>query len=97
MNTFPPETRTPPLPVIAFIGCPELHKDVGSFFNHTIRPPFFSVGLAEPSESLLVRLFGEQAGCPPASWWTAYLVHVGLQQLCIETLHITLDRRLRQP
>jgi hypothetical protein len=59
MNVLPNELRTPPLPVIAFVGCPALHKDMGSYFNHTIRPPFFSVGLAEANESLLVRLFGE--------------------------------------
>lgn len=59
MNNLPAELRTPPLPLIAFIGCPELHKDVGMYFNQTLRPPFFSVGLAEPNEQLLIRLFGE--------------------------------------
>eukprot|EP00882_Tetradesmus_deserticola_P019658 GHRQ01021179.1.p1 GENE.GHRQ01021179.1~~GHRQ01021179.1.p1 ORF type:complete len:191 (+),score=59.16 GHRQ01021179.1:301-873(+) len=67
MNALPSELRTPPLPVIAFVGCPELHKDVGSYFNHTIRPPFFAVGLAEANESLLVRLFGVKRQPKPFS------------------------------
>jgi hypothetical protein len=71
MNSLPNELRTPPLPVIAFIGCSELHKDVGSYFNHTIRPPFFSVGLAEANESLLVRLFGECNCCCSRGRWQA--------------------------
>lgn len=67
MNSLPPELRTPPLALIAFIGCPELHKDVGAYFNATLRPPFVSVGLAEPSEPLLLRLFGGQRATKPFS------------------------------
>jgi hypothetical protein len=63
MNALPAELRTPPLPVTAFVGCPELHKEVGTYFNATLRPPLFSVGLAEANESLLGRLFGEADHC----------------------------------
>jgi hypothetical protein len=58
MQHLAPELRTPPLPVVALVGCPELHKDVGAFFGATMRPPFYSVGLAEPNEAALQRMFG---------------------------------------
>lgn len=58
MNQLPQELRTPPLPVVAFISCPELHKDIGTFFNANLRPPLFFVSLPEANESVLARLFG---------------------------------------
>jgi hypothetical protein len=64
MNALPPELRTPPLPVVALVGCAELHKELGAYFNANLRPPLFSVGLAEANESLLGRLFGASGvGC----------------------------------
>lgn len=58
MNLLPAELRTPPLPVVAFINCAELHKDIGTYFNATLRPPLFFVSLPEANEAVLVRLFG---------------------------------------
>lgn len=59
MNQLAAELRTPPLPVLAFINCPELHKDIGTYFNATLRPPLFFVSLPEANEAVLARLFGE--------------------------------------
>ena len=61
MNQLAAELRTPPLPVISFINCPELHKDIGTYFNSNLRPPLFFVSLPEANEAVLVRLFGEHA------------------------------------
>lgn len=58
LNTYPPEIRTPPLPLVAFVGCQELHKDIGTFFSQVLRPPLVSLGVADASEHLLTRLFG---------------------------------------
>jgi hypothetical protein len=58
MNALPAELRTPPLPLIVFIGCPDVHKEVGISINQYVHPPFFPIGLTEPSEPLLVRVFG---------------------------------------
>lgn len=60
MNQLPAELRTPPLPVISFINCPELHKDIGTYFNATLRPPLFFVSLPEANEAVLARLFGKE-------------------------------------
>jgi len=62
MNTYPVEYKSPPLPLIAFVGCPELHKDIGTFFSQVLRPPLLSLGVADASEQLLTRVFG---GCQP--------------------------------
>jgi hypothetical protein len=62
MNQLAAELRTPPLPVLALINCPELHKDIGTYFNATLRPPLFFVSLPEANETVLARLFGECAG-----------------------------------
>lgn len=61
MNQVPAELRTPPLPVIAFVNCAELHKDIGTYFNTYLRPPLFFVSLPEANEAVLGRLFGK--GC----------------------------------
>lgn len=59
MNQYPAELRTPPLPLVALVGSPELHREVGSYFSQGLRPPVVSVvGVAEPNEQLLGRLFG---------------------------------------
>jgi hypothetical protein len=57
---YPPELRTPPLPLVAFVGRPEFHKEVGAFFSHVLRPPIITVGIAEPHEHILAKLFGER-------------------------------------
>lgn len=54
----PPEVRTPPLPLVAFVGCPEYHKDLGSFLSTALRPPLVSLGVADATDPLLHRIFG---------------------------------------
>jgi len=58
-NYYPLEYRTPPLPLVALIGCPEVHKDVADFFVHQLRPPLVSLFTStEPTEQFLSRNFG---------------------------------------
>ena len=56
---FPPEHRTPPLPLIALVGCPEFHKEVGDYFVQQLRPPLVSLSSAEPVEQFVPRAFSE--------------------------------------
>lgn len=65
MNHYPPELRTPPLPLVALVGSPELHREAGAFFSQTLRPPIVSVGVAEAKEQLLSRLFGPRKATDP--------------------------------
>ena len=59
VQSFPPEHRTPPLPLIALVGCPEHHKEVGDYFVQLLRPPLVSLSSAEPVEQFLPRAFSE--------------------------------------
>lgn len=59
VNSYPPEYRTPPLPLIALLGCPEHHKDVGDYLVQQHRPPLVSLSSAEPLDSFVPRVFGE--------------------------------------
>ncbi|KAL0042524.1 hypothetical protein WJX79_002345 [Trebouxia sp. C0005] len=58
MDYYPPELVTPPLALVALLGCPELHSTVGEFLRSQHRPPINSIGLAEPQSAS--RLFGER-------------------------------------
>lgn len=57
---YSPESRTPPLPLISIIGCPEYHKDVAEFFVQQLRPPLVSLCANESVEQFVPRAFG---GC----------------------------------
>lgn len=59
MNLQSADLRTPPLPLVACINCPELHKDVGAYFNANSRSPVFAVSLPEANETVLARMFGK--------------------------------------
>ena len=57
MDFFPPEIATPPLALVALLGCPDLHGIVGEFLRAAHKPPINSLGIAEPA--MAARLFGE--------------------------------------
>lgn len=58
MDCYPPELVTPPLALVALLGCPELHSSVGEFLRSQHRPPINSIGLADPQSAS--RLLGER-------------------------------------
>lgn len=59
-SSYPLEFRTPPLPLVALIGCAEVHKDVADFFVHHLRPPLVSLfTTAEATEQFIARNFGK--------------------------------------
>ncbi|GIM12975.1 hypothetical protein Vretimale_16160, partial [Volvox reticuliferus] len=55
---YPQEHRTPPLPLVALLGCPELHRDIGDYFIQHHRPPLVFHGSNEPLEQFVSRAFG---------------------------------------
>ena len=58
-SQYPLEYRTPPLPLVALIGCHEVHKEVADFFVHQLRPPLVSLfTTAEATEQFVARNFG---------------------------------------
>ena len=56
MDTYSSELVTPPLALVALLGCPEMHSTVGEFLRSQHRPPINSIGLADPHSA--TRLFG---------------------------------------
>ena len=61
MEYYPSELVTPPLALVALLGCPELHSTVGEFLRSQHRPPINSIGVAEPQSA--ARLFGKSPTC----------------------------------
>ena len=61
MEYYPSELVTPPLALVALLGCAELHSTVGEFLRSQHRPPINSIGLADPQSA--ARLFGELTTC----------------------------------
>ena len=60
-SQYPLEYRTPPLPLVALIGCNEVHKEVADFFVHSLRPPLVSLfTTAEATDQFIARNFGEE-------------------------------------
>ena len=57
MDFYPAELATPPLALVALLGCPDLHAIVGEFLRAAHKPPINSLGIAEPT--MAARLFGE--------------------------------------
>ena len=72
-SQYPLEYRTPPLPLVALIGCNEVHKEVADFFVHQLRPPLVSLFTsAEATEQFVARNFGKGAtawACMTARAW----------------------------
>lgn len=67
---YPQEHRTPPLPLVALLGVPELHREISDYFIQQHRPPLVFHGSSEPLEQFVARAFGED--------WTLYFLHPGL-------------------
>ncbi|GAX76923.1 hypothetical protein CEUSTIGMA_g4370.t1 [Chlamydomonas eustigma] len=67
-SLYPLEYRTPPLPLVALVGCNEAHKDVADFFVHQLKPPLVSLfTTAEATEQFVARNFGPgKRGLPPS-------------------------------
>lgn len=59
-SSLPAECRTPPLPLAALVGAPDVHRDFGLWASQVLRPPLVAVAVAEPNEAVLTRFFGER-------------------------------------
>lgn len=57
-SALPSELRTPPLPLVALVGHPEVHRDLGVWASQVLRPPLVAIAVADANESVLARLFG---------------------------------------
>ncbi len=57
MEFYPAELATPPLALVALLGCPDMHGIVGEFLRAAQKPPINSLGIAEPA--MAAPLFGE--------------------------------------
>ena len=57
-SALPSELRTPPLPLVALVGHPEVHRELGVWASQVLRPPLVAIAVAEANESVLARLFG---------------------------------------
>eukprot|EP00798_Chlamydomonas_sp_ICE-L_P013771 gene13771-19679_t len=78
---FPPEHRTPPLPLVSLFGSPECHKCVSDYFVQILRPPLVSLSAAEPIDGSLAKYFGHgkhtltsqpPAGILKADWFNKH-------------------------
>ncbi|KAK9839808.1 hypothetical protein WJX81_003235 [Elliptochloris bilobata] len=65
MEYYASEVVTPPLALVALLGCPALHGRVGEYLRAAQKPPINSLGVAEPSAA--PRLFGERKPSSGAS------------------------------
>ena len=73
MDFYPAELATPPLALVALLGCPDLHAIVGEFLRAAHKPPINSLGIAEPT--MAARLFGEylqQHQVRPCHQWSPH-------------------------
>jgi hypothetical protein len=66
LQSLPQELRTPPLPLVALVGSPEVHREFGVWASQVLRPPLVAVAVADANEGVLTRLFGECACLPLA-------------------------------
>lgn len=57
MDYYPAEVATPPLALVALLGCPGLHGIVGEFLRAAHKPPINSLGIGDPA--MAGRIFGE--------------------------------------
>ena len=63
MDYYPAEVATPPLALVALLGCPGLHGIVGEFLRAAHKPPINSLGIGDPA--MAARIFGENILLPP--------------------------------
>jgi len=63
LQSLPTELRTPPLPLIALVGSPEVHREFGVWATQVLRPPMVAMAVADANEPVLARLFGELSLC----------------------------------
>lgn len=56
LEYYASEVVTPPLALVALLGCPALHGRVGEYLRAAQKPPINSLGVAEPAAA--PRLFG---------------------------------------
>ena len=61
LEHYASEVVTPPLALVALLGCPGLHGRVGEYLRAAQKPPINSLGVAEPSAA--PRLFGAPLAC----------------------------------
>ncbi|KAK9789561.1 hypothetical protein WJX73_006387 [Symbiochloris irregularis] len=79
MDAYPAEIVTPPLALMALLGCPELHAQMHEYLRSHHKPPINSVGVANPLD--VGRVFGERksplaagqpAGILKADWFAKH-------------------------
>jgi len=58
LDFYPSEVVTPPLALVALLGCPSLHGRVGEYLRAAQKPPINSLGVAAP-------LRCARCACPP--------------------------------
>jgi hypothetical protein len=63
------EFRSPPVPLVALLGCPEAHRQLSDFCLHALRPPLVTLCCAaEPLEHFVPRAFS--SGARPGALWS---------------------------
>ena len=70
LSALPAELRTPPLPPVALVGHPEVHRDIGVWASQVLRPPLVALSVADATEQSLVRALGESQH---ADIWPGYM------------------------
>lgn len=65
--------RSPPVPLVALLGCPEAHKEAADYFLHTLKPPLVSLCCKEPVEQFVQHVFS-----PGAQFLVACLLKLSL-------------------
>lgn len=56
MEAYPAEIVTPPLALMALLGCPEMHASMHEYLRAHHKPPINSVGVPNPLD--VGRVFG---------------------------------------
>ncbi len=56
MDFYPAEVATPPLALVALLGCQSLHGIIGEFLRAAQKPPINSLGIGDPA--MAARVFG---------------------------------------
>jgi hypothetical protein len=61
-NQLPAELTRPPLPLVALVGQPEVHRELGLWASQVLRPPLIAIAVSDTSEAVLSRVFGASGG-----------------------------------
>ena len=51
MEVYPPEPTSPPVPLVALIGRPDLHILIGDFLRTQNSPRVLSLGMPDPLQA----------------------------------------------